>query len=112
MRVRFPHSDDAPEVGAVKRLAARCGRTHGQAEAHRAACMKLRELLRTLETGRLRYWAQVMMIDGRWCGATGTGAYWAVASRCVNEQAWAVLRDRGREWRERYGDALFVEVSP
>ena len=39
------------------------------------------------------------MIDGGWCGASGTGAYWAVASGLVNEAAKAELRRRGDAWR-------------
>ena len=41
----------------------------------------------TFESDRLGYWANVIMLDPRFCGATGTGAYWAVASECVNEVA-------------------------
>ena len=47
----------------------------------------------------MRYWAQVVLIDPRVCGATGTGAYVAVASRLVNERAVVELRRRGRQWR-------------
>ena len=48
---------------------------------------KLVEFMRTFESDRLGYWANVIMLDPRFCGATGTGAYWAVASECVNEVA-------------------------
>ena len=48
----------------------------------------------TLESDRLGYWAKVIMLDPRFCGATGTGAYWAVASECVNEIAVQILRER------------------
>ena len=74
------------EVRKLKRLAARCGRTHYDAEKHQASRSKLHGYM-TLDTGRLRYWATVAMIDDGWCGATGTGAYWAVAGRVVNEIA-------------------------
>ena len=36
--------------------------------------------MQTLETERLKYWAEVIMLDPRFCGATGQGAYWAVAN--------------------------------
>ena len=52
---------------------------------------KLVEYMRTLDSDRLGYWARVVMLDPRFCGATGTGAYWAVASRCVNQAAAQVL---------------------
>ena len=34
------------------------------------------------------------MLDPRFCGATGTGAFGAVASRCVNEVTKQILRER------------------
>lgn len=111
IRYRFPEPADGPEVAPVKRLAARCGRTFGDPVKHQAARSRLRARLREVDTGRLRYWAVVLMIDPRWCGATGTGAYWAVASRCVNEDARAVLAERAAEWRERFGAAPFAVVA-
>ena len=39
------------------------------------------------------------MLDCRFCGATGEGAFWAVASRCVNEIAKELLRERDCEFR-------------
>ena len=50
--------------------------------------------MRTLDSDRLGYWAKVIMLDPRFCGATGTGAYWAVASECVNEIAVQILAGR------------------
>lgn len=110
-RYRFPRESDDLDVVPVKRLAARCGRTFSSPAKHGTARAKLREKLRTLDTGRLRYWATVLMIDHRWCGATGAGAYWAVASRCVNEDARAVLRERGDAWRRRHGASSFVVMD-
>ena len=108
-RYRYPEAvfgDDA-NVRAVKRAAAKAGRTwapsrkgdDGRTAEHRAAVAKLVEVLRGTDTARLRYWAGVTMIDGRWCGASGTGAYWAVASGLVAEHAKAELRRRGEAWR-------------
>ena len=51
------------------------------------------------DTGRLRYWAGVTMLDGRVNGATGEGGVWAAASRVVNERARAELKRRGDAWR-------------
>ena len=51
--------------------------------------------MRTLDSDRLGYWAGVVMLDPRFCGATGTGAYSAVASECVNQAAKQILRERG-----------------
>ena len=44
---------------------------------------KLVEYMRTLDSDLLGYWAGVVMLDPRFCGASGTGAYWAVASECL-----------------------------
>lgn len=106
---RYPEevfgADDV-NVWAVKAAAARAGRTweaahrgDEQAAKHRAAGANLAEVLQGTDTARLRFWAGCTMIDGRWCGASGTGAYWAVASRLVNEAAAAELRRRGDAWR-------------
>ena len=62
----------------LKGLAARCGRTYRSQANHKRACQKLREYMETLGTGELGYWRKIEMIDHRWCGATGAGAYWAV----------------------------------
>ena len=101
MRLQYTYpevalADRPDEIRKVKRLAARVGRTFDEAGKHAAATRQLRECLATLGTGSLRYWAQVVMIDHRWCGATGTGAFWAVASRVTNELARAILEERGR----------------
>ena len=91
-------ADDA-NVKAVKRAAAKCGRTFHDRKKHAKAREKLAAVLADTDPARLRFWAQVVMIDGRFCGASGTGAYWAVASRCVNEDARAQLKRLGDSWR-------------
>ena len=94
----FPNDDDA-NVKVVKRNAARWARcTFGPTKGKSGAGPALERLKKELflcETGRLRYWAQVVMIDGRWCGATGAGGYWAAASDIVNREAVAELARRG-----------------
>ena len=40
------------------------------------------------------------LLDGRFNGATGEGAYIAVASRICNERARAELKRRGDAWRK------------
>ena len=94
----YPNDSD-PEVRKVKRLAAKCGRAYNQPEKFEKHKTKLREYLETLDSERLRYWAKVVMLDSRWCGATGQGGYWAVASRCVNEAAREIIRERDCEFR-------------
>ena len=47
-------------------------------------------------TAQVRYWAKaLLLIDPRWCGATGTGGYIARASAEANEAARAELKRRG-----------------
>ena len=84
----------------VVKAAAKAGRTWREGGAdHRKALDRLARVLGGTDTGRLRYWAGVTMIDGRWCGASGAGGYWAVASRLVNEGVKAELRRRDDAWR-------------
>ena len=88
---------DVPEhVARVKRLASRAGRTFRDRLAHEEARSRLRAYLAESATCHLRFWAGVIMLDPRFCGASGTGAFWAVASRVVNEEARAILAERGR----------------
>ena len=103
--------DSCPDVRRVKQLAARVGRTLGKQDQHERACLALKRGLSKLDSGTLRYWACVVMIDPRWCGATGHGGFWAAASHMVNELALELLAERGREWRALYGDAVFVVDS-
>ena len=90
----YDYPDDTdPDVQRVKRCAARFGRCFGRND--RAGCAKhfdkLVEIIRDLPRRSQLYWRQVVMIDHRWCGATGQGAYWAVASEAVNNAAAKVL---------------------
>ena len=91
---RFPQDGDAPDVAPVKRAAAKVGRAFGQRAKYEKAVAALNKVLHGLETPRLRFWADCLMIDGRWCGATGQGGYWAVASEKVNELAGEELKTR------------------
>ena len=68
----LPPQDDA-EATKVKRLAARCGRPYRKRTQFAQLKAKLVELMRGLDTRRLGYWAVVVMINDRWCGATGQG---------------------------------------
>ena len=96
---------DDPDVARVKKAALRCGRTwpnlgRGDAGKHKKALEALDAALGRSCTPQVRYWAQCRLIDPRVCGASGTGAYIAVASRLVNERARAELQRRGDAWRE------------
>lgn len=94
----FPDDTD-PEVQKLKRLAARVGRAYQQSAKFEQTKAKLFEYMQTLKTERLRYWAKVVMLDPRFSGATGAGAYWAVASEQVKELARDILRERDCELR-------------
>ena len=104
--VQYRYPDDAdPEVAKVKRLASSAARLEGrmQSETNETRAklwpkyLKIRSQLRTyisdLKWSRLFYWRDIILIDPRWCGASGTGAYIAVASRIVNETAAAILKE-------------------
>ena len=91
---RYEYPPDTAENRVIKKLAARCGRSLYKREEHAKHRAKLREHFRMLSSETLLYWAGVVMIDSRFCGASGTGAYIAVASRCCNEDASEVLRER------------------
>lgn len=98
------------------RIASRAGKTYPntlypsreQIELHLKEIEKVRKHMHKLDTGKLRYWAGVILIRPEWCGATGTGGYIAVASRIVNEVAIKILKERAEKWKSKYGDALFV----
>ena len=94
----YPNDAD-PKVREVKRLAAKVGRAHQQADKFEQHKTKLREFMQTLDKERLEYWAKVVMLDSRFCGATGTGAYWAVASKQVNDIAKELLHERDCDFR-------------
>lgn len=101
LRYRFPLDSDAPEVKRFRSLAAQSGRAlaRGASASVRTkaaqARAKLAESMAGLDVPRLRYWAELVMIDGRWNGATGEGGYWAAGTAAVNEAAKAELRRRG-----------------
>ena len=82
-----------PGCADVKRNAARAGRAKTQVKED-AARVKLRATLAELPTFAVDLWSRVVLIDSRFHGATGEGGWIAWASRAVNEEALAVLRDR------------------
>ena len=92
----YPDDSD-PEVKKVKGLASRIARAERKMCNPTEKTVKIRRQLRdymsTLKWSRLFYWRDILMIDPRWCGATGAGAYIAVASRIVNETARAILKE-------------------
>ena len=103
----YPDASKA-DVKRIRTLASRVGRSFYDEEKYKKHYPKLKEYMETIDNGRLNYWKDIMLIDHRWSGATGTGAYIAVASRVVNEISEDILRERGREWKEKYGDDIFV----
>ena len=93
-RVRYPDEEPRwPGCDPIKRHAARYARAKTQAVRSKAL-EKLADALDALDDGALLLWANVRMIDHRFCGATGTGAYWAVASEAVNRLAKRTLEGR------------------
>ena len=105
-RYAYPEAvyPDDPDVARVKAAALRCGRAwphlgRGNAERHRKALESLDAALGRSCTPQVRFWAQCPLIDPRWCGASGTGAYIAVASRLVNARSKVELKRRGDAWR-------------
>jgi len=91
------------------RLAAAVGRSYRQPEKHEAALDKLRCYMREGHgPGEWRDWATQTMISDQFCGASGQGGFWAVASVKVNEIALELLAEHRAQWRARHGDALFV----
>lgn len=91
---QYPDLDD-PENKKLVTLAAKVGRNFYNQSEYDKAHKKLHEFMQGLSVDRLQYWAYVVMIDPRWSGATGQGAYWAVASRVVNEIAQECLIAEG-----------------
>ena len=96
-------------------FASTAGKNYYHLEKYEKAYAKLYDFMKNLTIPRLNYWAKIQMIDPRWCGATGTGAYWAVASRIVNEIAQEILSIRNKQWllanliAER--DKIFNQIS-
>ena len=106
----FPKESDSPEVKKLLRLAGTAGRSFYNEPKYKKHTQKLYDFMQTVDTGRLRYWAGVVMLRNPTAeaGATGTGAFWAVASRIVNEIAVEILQERAKEFRAKYGDSMFV----
>ena len=99
-RVAYPEDlyPGDPDVARVKRAALRCGRlwrTQGEDDGkrYRRAIEKLDAALERCGVPQVRFFAQVTLLDGRFNGATGGGAYIAVASRVCNERARAELNE-------------------
>lgn len=90
---RYPEERGMAACSEIKRHAATAARAKTPKRQH-AALERLRKVLATLDNDNLYAWATTTMIDGRWQGATGAGAYWAVASQMVNDAASAELRSR------------------
>ena len=106
----FPTEETHPGFDKLKRLAARVGRTFYEAEKHAKAKVKLYEYMQTLPIGQMFYYEQLTMLVNvpPHAGATGQGAFWAVASHIVNETAFRIMQEHRDEWRAKYGDAKFV----
>ena len=92
----------------VVKLASKVGRAFYKPEKYNVELGKLERYMQSLDNGELLYWKDVLMIRPEFSGATGQGAYIAVASRVVNEVATSVLEQRRDEWKQQYGDSLFV----
>ena len=107
--VRHAYPEDVfpgdADVARAKQAARRCGRTwphlgRGSPGKHRKAVEALDKALRRCGAAQVRFLAQCPLLDPRVCGASGTGAYIAVASRIANERARVELKARGDAWRE------------
>ena len=91
---RYPDDEPAwPGCEVVKRYAAKVARARTEGGRDKAR-IKLTAALDELDDEALELWAGVVMVDRRWCGATGEGAYHAVASKAVNDVAAAILVER------------------
>ena len=90
---RYPEERGLEKCAEVKRHAAAAARAKTPMREH-AALERLRKVLAGLANDDLYAWATVWMLDARWHGATGEGAYWAVASSLVNDAARAELESR------------------
>ena len=92
----------------VVKLALSVGRVFYNEDLYNKRYKKLYEHMQTLTAPELKKWSEVVMISPYFSGATGQGAYIAVASRIVNEIATEILQAQIKEWKEQYGDAFFV----
>lgn len=85
--------DIHPSVKVIKRHAATAARAKD--DKRRGGAMgRLRDAMAKEPLDALNVWSKILMIDDRWCGATGQGGYWAVASRLCNETAQDELKRR------------------
>ena len=111
--MRFPSEDTHPGFNRLKTLAAKVGRSFYDPGAHEKARTALYTYMATLPYGQLPYYAHLVMLVRPTvrAGATGEGAFWAVASRVVNEIAQELLDRHRQAWRAQYGDAMFVVVD-
>ena len=85
--------DDHADTKRIKKIAARAARAN-TVEKEKKALDELVDIMRELDFENLNTWAIIMMIDHRWCGATGQGGYWAKASDFCNRAALQILRER------------------
>lgn len=90
------------------KLASAVGRAFYDKEKYGKNLAELKKHMAELSTAKLLYWKDVLLIRPEWDGASGTGAYIAVASRVVNEIATELLQIKCQEWKEKYGNAMFV----
>ena len=94
---KFPDPTD-PVVIKIKKLSKRVATTKFSPKYDKNKYLnsknKLREYMDTLNIGQLNYWSQIILIDSRFSGATGAGAWIAVASEEVNKIARELLRNR------------------
>lgn len=76
---RYPDELGWPGCEDVKRATAKVGRARSQAGEDKAE-ERLRVELDVLDDHALQLWANVVIVDHRFCGATGQGGFWAKAS--------------------------------
>ena len=107
---QYPTEEQFPNTDLIKKKAQRVGRTLGEPAKYEKAVDALRKVLNEQDSAHLRYWAQCLMLDPRWCGATGQGGYWAHATVMVNRLSQEIIQERGNEFRAKYGgDFVVVE---
>ena len=92
--IRFSIPDDENFLAQkIKKIAAKAGRATTN-EKEEKVLLELINTMEPLSVDDLNIWAVIMMIDHRWCGATGQGGYWAKASDFCNRAALYVLSKR------------------
>lgn len=94
---RFPDPKD-PIVIQLRKLSKRVATSKfsykADEEKYLKARNKLKEYMDTLDLGQLNYWSQVILIDSHFSGATGEGAWIAVATDEINSIAKELLKTR------------------